>query len=182
MEQIKETKQPKKEVIVESKGFTQLKDLTAEEVKSFKKLPFTFKVEMTKKGKEIKTISFELTKKHLKSVNIMPSGQRLNHDRFDLIALMIELPDNDPYGRPMTEWHRNVPVRFVRGKTKNGTEYHALEVVYKQYMYDTHFFNSSSDQYRMLQMLEQKGLLKIEWIDRPDAIDDLSFEDLSFTE
>ena len=49
-------------------------------------------------------------------------------------------------------------------------------------MYDTHFFNASSDQYRMLQMLESKGLLKIDWVDRPDAIDDLSFEDLTFAE
>jgi hypothetical protein len=182
MEQIKETKQTKKELQVEVKPFIALKDLTAEDVKGFKKIPFTFKIETTKKGKEIKTIAFELTKKHLKAVAVMPGGERLTQDRFDLINLSIELPENDTYGRPMTEWHRNVPVRFVRGKTKNETEYHALEIVYKQFMYDTHFFNANSDQYRMLQMLESKGLLKIDWIDRPDKIDDLSFEDLSFTE
>ena len=183
MEQVKETKQTKKEIQAELKPFVALKDLTAEDVKNFKKLPFTFKVDTTKRGMVIKTISFELTKTYLKSVNVIPGREkRLSPDRFDLIVFSIDLPLNDPYGRPMTEWHRNVPVRFVKGKFKNGGEYYSLEIIYKQYMYDTHFFNSSSDQLRLLQMLEEKGLLKIDWIERPDAIDDLSFEDVSFNE
>lgn len=174
----KEQKQGMNEM--QDKKFIALKDLLAEDVKKLAKIPFTFKISKTKSGQEIKAITFLLHEKYLKAVPVAPSGERLTQDRFDLISLSIELNDLDVYGRPQTEWHKKVPVRFVKGTMKNGSNYYAIEIIYKQYLYDIHFFNSNSDQLRTLQLLEQKGHLKIDWVSRPDSIEDIDFSDLSF--
>lgn len=177
-EQIKETKQTKKEVLPITKEFTDLKDLTADDVKNFQKIQATFKIALSKKGEERVSIQVKLHDEYLKQINIAPGNDYLSRDRFDFIRLSINLPQIDPYGKPLKEWHRMVPVRFVKGKSKEGNEYKFMQLVFKQYVYDTHFFNSN--QIRIMEMLESQGKLKIEWEESPELIEDYNVDALSF--
>ena len=172
----KETK--KDELIPEVKTFIDLRDLKAEDVKKFPKVPVTFKIAISKKGEERVSIQVKLHDEYLKQINLAPGNEYLSRERFDFIRLAIALPEMDPYGKPLKEWHRLVPVRFVKGKSKEGNEYKFMQLVFKQYVYDTHFFNSN--QIRIMELLESQGKLKIDWEETPEVIEEVNVDALSF--
>lgn len=174
---IKETTK-KDELIPEVKTFIDLRDLKAEDVKKFVKIPVAFKIAVNKKGEERVSIQIKLHDEYLKQINLAPGDDYLSRERFDLIRLAIQLPEQDPYGKPLKEWHRLVPVRFVKGKSKEGNEYKFMQLVFKQYVYDNHFFNSN--QKRIIETLEAQGKLKIDWEETPELIEDFNIDALSF--
>jgi hypothetical protein len=180
-EQIKETKQPKQPIIETKKEveFVPLKDLTAEIVEKFQKVPCTFIDDVTKKGYSVKSIAFKIHDQFLKEVKLTQNNKALSADRFDLIALSIDLPRLDVYGRPITQWNRNAFVRFVKGLIDDGREYFSIELIFKKGVYHTHFF--TSDQIRILNLLEERKIIDIDWVTRPDAIQlEEDSEDLDF--
>ncbi len=173
-EQLKENKQQKQPVNQNKNEiqFIPLKELTAEIVEKFPRIPFTFKDDVSKRGFVIKTIAFKLHETYLKEVSVNTADNKpISNDKFDLIKLSIDLPSFNQYGRPEVQWNRNVPVRFVKGKTKSDKEYFSMEMVFRKGVYDTHFF--TNDQIRVLTLLAEKKLINIDWVDRPDAIEDL---------
>lgn len=168
----------KKDLLTEQKPFIDLRDLKAEDVKKFPKVPVTFKIAISKKGEERVSIQVKLHDEYLKQINLAPGNEYLSRERFDFIRLAIALPEMDPYGKPLKEWHRMVPVRFIKGKSKEGNEYKFMQLVFKQYVYDTHFFNSN--QIRIMELLESQGKLKIDWEETPEVIEEVNVDALSF--
>lgn len=168
----------KKDLLTEQKPFIDLRDLKAEDVKKFPKVPVTFKIAISKKGEERVSIQVKLHDEYLKQINLAPGNEYLSRERFDFIRLAISLPEMDPYGKPLKEWHRMVPVRFIKGKSKEGNEYKFMQLVFKQYVYDTHFFNSN--QIRIMDLLESQGKLKIDWEETPEVIEEVNVDALSF--
>lgn len=168
----------KKDLLTEQKPFIDLRDLKAEDVKKFPKVPVTFKIAISKKGEERVSIQVKLHDEYLKQINLAPGNEYLSRERFDFIRLAIALPEMDPYGKPLKEWHRMVPVRFIKGKSEEGNEYKFMQLVFKQYVYDTHFFNSN--QIRIMELLESQGKLKIDWEETPEVIEEVNVDALSF--
>ncbi|MFA6777972.1 MAG: hypothetical protein WCR80_06040 [Bacilli bacterium] len=103
------------------------------------------------------------------NVTLMPGGQYLSADRFNLILLTLGLDTKDKLNRIKEKWVINVPTRLVIGKYKDETEYKSLEVLFKQYLYDIHFF--TNDQQRIFDNLEKTKNKKFDWVLRPDKID-----------
>ena len=60
-------------------------------------------------------------------------------------------------------------MRFVKGLTSQDTEYQQIEILFKQYLYESHFF--TSDRQRVLEELINQKLIKVDWSERPDKID-----------
>lgn len=168
----------KEELIPEQKTFIDLRDLTAEDVNKFPRVAVTFKIALSKKGEERVSIQVKLHDEYLKQINLAPGNEYLSRERFDFIRLATALPEIDPYGKPNKEWHRMVPVRFIKGKSKEGNEYKFMQLVFKQYVYDTHFFNSN--QIRIMELLESKGKLKINWEETPEVIEEVNVDALTF--
>lgn len=168
----------KEELIPVVKTFIDLRDLKAEDVQKFVRIPVSFKIAVTKKGEERVSIQVKLHDEYLKQINVAPGNEYLSRERFDFIRLAINLPEQDPYKKPLKEWHRMVPVRFVKGKSKEGNEYKFMQLVFKQYVYDTHFFNSN--QIRIMEMLEAQGKLKIDWEETPEEIEEVNIDGLTF--
>lgn len=164
--------------------FKQLRDLTIEDVKELTKLQVIFvrnprnvRPGMVALNDSV-SINVKIHDDFLKAVAIRPGGEFLTIDRFELIQTAVNLPSVDDNGRPIRTWVRNVPVRFVRGRYEDDTEYLSLELIFKQFVYDTHFF--TSDQRRIIEMKEAQGI-KLPWIERPDKIVKASaIEDVDF--
>jgi hypothetical protein len=115
----------------------------------------------------------------MKQLSLRDGSSFLSIDKFNRILLHTNVPLVDKDNRPITEWNIKVPVRFVKGNYKNRDEqYYALEVIFGKGLYVTHFFDY--DQSGLLDSLQEKGLLKIKWIDRPDAIEFEEFQKLDF--
>lgn len=166
--QTNEIKKEQKQTTKKNESFVALKDLTPEMVSTFQKVPVRFSRTERKNGAGFLTsINIKLFDDFLTDLRIAPGGNYLTVDRFDLITSVIKLPKTDERGRLLSEWVRNVPVRFVKGKYEDGTDYLSLEIIYKQYYYDTHFF--SSDQRRLIEFKESDGL-KINWYERTESI------------
>lgn len=183
MQEIKEVKAVKpavQEVKVVApavvKPFIKLSDLTREEIRTSDFMVVDAKMikQQTKTGFRCR-IQLAVEPQFL-TFDLLPGGNFVTVDRFNLIMLKLGVSLNDKKNRPQTSWNLRVPVRFVKGKYSDGNDYFSLEVVFKQYLYDTHFF--SSDQVRILQELESQDIFKPNWIERPDAIEKI----VDFTE
>lgn len=183
MEQIKEVKAVKpavQEVKVVApaivKPFIKLSDLTKEDLRTSDFMIVDAKMikQQTKTGFRCR-IQLAVDSQFL-TFDLLPGGTFITVDRFNLIMLKLGVSFVDKKNRPQTSWNLRVPVRFVKGKYSDGNEYMSLEVIFKQYLYDVHFF--SSDQVRILQELDAQGIFKPNWIERPDAIEKL----VDFTE
>lgn len=175
MEQVlKETKVVKEVKVVtpEAKPFVKLSDLSKENITQPEFMVIDAKMikQITKTGFRTR-IQLAVDPQFL-TFDLQPGGTFVTLDRFNLILLKLSLSTVDKKNRPVTAWNLRVPVRFVKGKYSDGNEYYSLEVVFKQYLYDTHFF--SSDQVRILQELEAHGIFKPYWVERPDAIEKIT--------
>lgn len=169
-----EIKQTKKEVVKKDFEFIKLSELTGKELKDqgFEMVKVIFNKKPTKNDYRY-SIEIVINDDFLK-VQLRPGGEYLTPDRFNLIALQLDLPIKDRMNRLNEKWVMTLPVRFIKGKFKNDTEYKSLEILFKQYLYDTHFF--TSDQNRIIDTLEDKKNVKINWIERPEKIDTIEFD------
>lgn len=171
MERTETTKKESKEIQAKEESFVKLMDLTPDVVLKLKKYPVKFVKTYAKSGREQVSILVNLHEKYLKQLNLRAGGPKdfISAELFNLIALEVNLELTDKKGRDVSEWNRNVPVRFVKGQYSNYEgEYKSIEVIFKKGLYITHFF--TYDQTRLLDNLEEKGLLSIKWENRPDAI------------
>ena len=170
-----ETKKPNQEL--KSTAFIHLKDLKETDAKEhFIVKPATLSRTTTKTGRLMTSIRIKLFNDILTALTIMPSGKFLSPDKFELIlmARQLELKDHD--GRIKSEWNIPVYVRFVKGQYEDGNEFKALEILYKQKVYDTHFF--SYDQSRLLDLVDSS----IKWSKYPKKIATLESSDIELLE
>lgn len=170
---MEQTKVIKKEVdtagAVKPKEFIKLSDLSREDLRTAEFMIIDAKMikQPTKAGYRCR-VQLAVEPQFL-TFDLQPGGKFITVDRFNLIMLKLGVSLIDKKNRPQTAWNLRVPVRFVTGKYTDGNEYFSLEVVFKQYLYDIHFF--SSDQVRILKELESQDIFKPNWIERPDAIE-----------
>lgn len=178
MQENLDPKVTKKEIAVATANYVQLSDLTEKDLKSdeFDYVPVRMSIKQTKNGERY-TILIILHDPFLK-LTLQPGGNFIQADRFNLILLKLGVDLKDKMGREKTEWNLKLPVRFVKGKYKDDSEYLSLQIVFKQYLYDTHFF--TSNQTRLLQELESRGHLKPKWVESPIKIDKVDFEGVEF--
>lgn len=166
----------KKEVKKEAPKFIKLSDLT--DTKQFVKRPLTL-TRNFKYNRQQVSILLNIEDKYFPSMQVRPNGKFLTSEKFNLILLQTERPLKDSKGRDLTEWKVNAPVRFITGSYKNRDDkYKAVEILFQKGLYVTHFFDF--DQVQLLDNLEEKHGLKIEWHEFPEAIDYQEEETLNF--
>jgi len=159
--------------------FVKLADLTAKEVKKFQRLPMKFVKTLARSGREQVSIMLTINDPYFKALNLRAGGPKnyITAEFFNRLMLEIPLDPLDEKGRTVTEWRKLGPVRFVKGHYKESEgEYHSVECIFKQGLYLTHFFDY--EQLNLIKTLEQKKLISIDWVERPDAIEQT--EDLLF--
>lgn len=176
----------KDEVIKEMKNeFTKLSDLTSKEVKKFVRLPLRMNRRVNQFGLSV-SMNLVLNSSNLiipivSNEIINGVSRRLRYykpDRFINLVLNLDLPQKDERGLDINQWVFNPAIRFVKGNRKNGDEYHSIEIIFKQYHYETIFLNV--EQLNIIESLERRNELKdyknniykINWIVRPDVIED----------
>ena len=166
----------KEKALVEVKSFVKLVDLTMDDVKkgqkdgSFILLPVTFKRSFSKKGSEQVSINVEIHKPQLSQLRLQDGNDYLKSEVFHSILLATETKMMDEHGRELSVWKKQALCRFVKGSyTNREGEYYSLEVVFKQGHYVVHFF--TYDQVQLIKLLEEKGIKKFNWNERPDKID-----------
>lgn len=181
-----------KQTIVKS-DFTKLSDLTAKEVKGFIRVPVRLQRRVNNNG--LNTI-MNLVLNPTNLIIGMISNERVNGitrplrffkpERFINLIMTLGLDQKDERGLDVNQWVVNTPIRFVTGKTKNDDDYYSIEVVFKQFHYETIFL--TYDQVSILNILSKQGDLKdftgkvykVNWVSRPDIIDDLSNDVFEF--
>lgn len=152
--------------------FVKLSDLTSKDVKGLQRFP----VKMTRNlkfGRQQVSILLCIDKDYFPSLTLRAGGPKnfITPEKFNLILLEANFDMRDPKGKEITEWNKQVICRFVKGRYSNrDAEYKSLEVIFKQGLYITHFFDF--EQERLLSKLEETGKLKITWFERPDAIEE----------
>jgi len=189
MENIKETK-TMKEV-----QFIELKNLTKEDAKKYSLFPVKLRRTITKSGIQASVV-LKMSESHLQIPLV--SSEKLSNgksrqlryfqpDTFISLIIDLGLSEKDENNKDLNEWNVKAAVRFVKGKYSNDKEYYSLEIIFKQYKYHVHFL--SQPQLTILEHLTKNNKLvdvkgkpvKIEWIERPDVIDELEeLEDFSF--
>lgn len=160
----------KKEIKVEKKvEFIKLSDLKEKDLKSqkFVMAYVVLRRRVTRIGYRYMII-VNLVETYL-SLDLMPSAEYVSADRFNLILLELGLPTKDQMNREKLSWELRLPIRLVKGFDKDGREYLYLEILYKQYLYDVHFFNS--DQRRIIEKLIKEDKFPYEIIERPDVVE-----------
>lgn len=180
---------------VKAVPFVKLQDLSAADVKKLSL--FTVKLKRRVNNSGLSTTATLLLNDLNLQVNLV-SSERLSSGtsrqlRYFLpdvfIALIIELglPQQDDLKKDKNDWNVPVALRFVKGKYKNSeNEYHSIEVIFKQYKYHVHFL--TPHQLTILNALSASKKLidrsgkpvKINWIERPDAIDEVELESGDF--
>ncbi len=149
--------------------FTKLSDLESLD-SGFSKYSVTFLRGLSKQKRQTVSLSVKIHESFMPSLVIRPNNEYLSPDKFNAIILELDLPLKDKLDREQNEWKRLVPVRFVTGTYSNREgNWKALELVFKKGLYMKHFFDY--DQVAVLTKLEQKGLMKINWLDFPEAIE-----------
>lgn len=170
--------------------FTKLSDLTAKEVSKFIRVPVRMNRRVTNHGLNT---NMQLVLNPTNLVIPMVSTELIGGvsrkmryfkpDRFINLLFVLNLPQIDERGMDINHWVFHPAIRFVKGLRKNGDEYYSIEIVFKQYHYETIFL--TNEQVSILNALEKRNELKdykgipykIKWVERPDVIEDLG-EDL----
>lgn len=188
MEQLKEIKKINLE-----KDFIKLSDLSGKDVKDWVRVPVRLRRTVNRNGLNasmnvvINPINLIIPIVSAETVNGVTRNLRYYKPE-RLISLLFELNLNqkDERGLDVNEWIFNAPIRFVKGIRKNGDEYHQLEILFKQYKYESVFLNK--DQLDILTSLEKVGELKdfkgnqykIKWNTRPEIIEDIGEDIFDF--
>ncbi|MDC7244113.1 MAG: hypothetical protein PQJ44_09510 [Sphaerochaetaceae bacterium] len=155
---IQTTKQEEtKDVFVKASDFTE---------KMFKDLPrikCTLKKTVSKKGYTRCSLDIVIHKTY-----IVPSIQ-LSEIRFNYLRLKLGLDTYDHNGREIFDYTFMAPYRFVQGNNTNGV-YKSIEIILGKELSEMYFFNNRNE-VGTLDILEENGELKINWLHRPDKID-----------
>jgi len=150
--------------LVNEKPFVKLSDLTKEDFMTLPKRRIKLKKTVSKNG---------YTKCFLETIVdpiLMTVSIEISEDRFNFLRLELGKEITDRMGREVLEYDFKAPFRFVKGKTTDGNEYMQLEIILGQYLYHNYFF-ADKDKRNVLDILESKRGLKIDWFDRPEAVD-----------
>jgi hypothetical protein len=160
-----ETKEIKE---VKEKVFIKLSDLTDKDLKKqgFEIKNVVLERRPTKNGYRY---SIKVDLHEMLNIELSVPPRFVTEDRFNLILLKLGLDQKDKLGRTRNRWVVKASVRFVKGLTSQDIEYQQIEILFKQYLYESHFF--TSDQQRVLEELINQKLIKVNWSERPDKID-----------
>ena len=177
---MQEQKELKKETFVKLSELQKDDIVSGLKKKEFVKVPATLVRSFAKRtGREIATITLKLHDPQFTQLSLQPGNQYLSTSLFHKILVATDSVYNDPKGQPIVKWNKETLVRFVKGTyTNRDDEYYSLEVIFKQGIYITHFF--SYDDVQTLNLLEEKGLYKPNWITRPDKIEFVETEKFEF--
>lgn len=145
----------------EEKGFVKLQDIDKDLFKKLPDLKVLLKDQKTKSGFDRCFIEFRFH-------DLLKLTLPISLNRFNLLRIKLELPLKDSRGREKMDYIIPVKYRFVKGNTEYG-EYKSVEIIFKQFVYETYFFQEY-DQLEILKSLEESGQLKINWYVRPDKL------------
>lgn len=169
----------------ETKGFIDLKELTLEDVKKLPRFAVKLKRSLNRSGLAA-SVTVVLNPLNL-NISLISSETRsgksyqlryFKPERFIKLIRSLGLSQKDENGNDKNDWIVNPVIRFVKGSYSNQEgEYHAIEIIFKQYHYHVHFL--TSDQLFILEDLASKNELidakgkkvKLVWAIRPEAID-----------
>ena len=151
--------------------FVKLSDLQVADVKNLKKFPITFVRSFSKNGREQVSMVLKLHDPQFNQLTLRKGGPKnyVTPSFFHLVLTKLEALYKDKLGKDINEWKYNVLCRFVEGNYKDSDDtYKSVEVIFRQGLYMTHFFDY--DDTALLKLLEEKKILKLDWVQRPDAI------------
>lgn len=178
---------------VKQKDFIKLSDLTAKDVEKWSRVPIKLSRRTTRNGihanMQVIINPINLVIPVVSTELINGQTRRLQFYKADrMVALLFDLnvPQVDSRGLGITEWTFNAPIRFVKGLMNSGDTYYQLEILFKQYKYESVFLNA--DQVSILESLDKRGQLldskgnkySLIWEVRSDNIDDLGEDIFEF--
>lgn len=196
MENQNKTELKKETKVTQVEKFVELKNLTQEDVKKLTIINARFKRSVNSNGLSTQIIlPMEPSYLYIPLVSSMKTAsgksRQLSYflpDTFIAILLDLKLKEKDANDKQVNEWIHPVAIRFVKGKYSTGDkEYHSIEVIFKQFKYHVHFLNPQ--QVKILETLSEEGKLldrskkpyKVNWIERPEAIDEVESDESEFT-
>ena len=148
-----------------NKGIKPLRELTKDDVLKLNKAKITFRKTKTKSGLTMNRIYIDLGHDMLKDIELTYNNRSISTDRFNAILLETNTNIYDAMGKPIDSITRSVPIRFIKGINEENKElnYHSVEIIFKQYLYNVHFF--SSDQMRIINKLLENNQIDIKFLD-----------------
>ncbi len=161
-------------------SFISLKDIKKEHLSSFIELPVILEKGKTNKGRLTYSIKAVINSNYMPELVIKPNGSYLTADIFNELLLNIKAPIEDERGYTNRLWRYNIKARFVKGLyTNQNGEYYSLELLFKEGVYFTHFFDTH--QTNILKSLIKNNELKAVIFERPEKIDKIeAVETLEF--
>lgn len=139
--------------------------------KEFPKYPVKFIRTFNRSKREQTTINVEIHPIYLKALTLRDGNDYINPIMFASIALDLGLKYQNDRGYEVTEWNRNVPIRFITGSYSVGDgKYKALQIVFSKDNYFTHLFNY--DEVKLIDKLIATNQLKVIWNEVPDKLVD----------
>lgn len=121
-------------------------------------------------GQEQVYIYLEIHEENFRQFKIKDGKDFITSARFNLLALNMGLSYKNAKGYDITEWNYDAYVRFIKGKTKFDNEYKAVQVVLSKEDFFTTMF--TRNELKLLEKLEKKKMINIDWIESPEKIDD----------
>lgn len=177
--------------VTKTAPFVELRNLTKEDVRKLSIFPVKLRRSLNRSGLQtsvtlmINDLNLQLS---LVSSQRLPNGNstQLRYflpDVFIALIMDLGLKQTDENNKDINEWTVQGAVRFVKGNNKSGNDYHSLEIIFKQYKYHVHFLtppqltilNALAGQKKILDIKGKQ--VKLDWQERPDAIDDMEFLD-----
>lgn len=162
---------------VAKSGLRGLNDLTKKEVKKFLTLPIKF-TKTVRKGYERSFIhllvhqvylNVQLTEYDKNANRVLP----LSTDKWNLIALKINLPMEDYMKNDRAQWNKKAYVRFVKGKRAghDNKEWKAIQIVFSvEPKVWSHVQFLDGVQVSVIEDLKAKKLIDFEWVEMSDLL------------
>lgn len=178
----KETKKIQKAVETNTAvGYMKIDELLDKHLDKVKDLPkFPVKLIRTfdKKKRERVSIQLQIHPVHYKALVIQDGNEYITPEKFNALALALNLDYKDKKGRDVSEWNFNAPVRFITGPYANSDDkYQAVQVIFGKEDFYTHFL--TNDQKKLISRLESKNLVTIDWIESPEKVERIDINDLT---
>ena len=152
-----------KKVAIAPNVFVKASDMSQNQFKNLSRVKALLKKTISKKGYKQCSLEIEIDKTFL-SISVQISDARYN-----FLRLKLERDIFDSNKREIFEYPFLVPYRFIKGMNSNG-EYKSIELILGQFMSETYFFNDFNE-LGTLEILEEKKILDIDWVVRPDKVD-----------
>jgi hypothetical protein len=147
----------------QNNAFVKAADFTEKMFKDLPRIKCVLKKTISKKGFTRCSLEIVINKTY-----IVPSIQ-LSDIRYNFLRLKLGLDTFDHNGREIYEYVFMAPYRFVEGNNTNGT-YKSIELILGKELSEMYFFNNKNET-GTIEMLEDRGLLDINWLKRPDKVD-----------